>query len=99
MATSDYEFISNFNSKIKTVIGDIIPEARKFSFSTVPYQVKIGGRQLMLNEYLDGLNLLIVVYQTPDGQLFLAAGPAMAYLEGKNNEKIIADWQKEYLNQ
>jgi len=92
LAVNDYDFINDFDNLIKSVIGDIKEENRQNIYTT----------DIILNEkntfqqYLDGLNYLVIIYPDSDGKLILAAGPAYRYAEGKNKKRILLDWQKDF---
>ncbi|MFA5022111.1 MAG: DUF3160 domain-containing protein [Patescibacteria group bacterium] len=91
LTSDNYDFINNFYKQIETVIGDIkasgVQNKSSFSYATADNYI--------INEYLDGLNYLIVIYPDKDGKLYFAVGPVFSYLESKNKDKPLATWQQE----
>ncbi|MFA6254458.1 MAG: DUF3160 domain-containing protein [Patescibacteria group bacterium] len=92
LTAEDYSFINNFDKHIRGVMGDVQKAGiqNKYSFS---YQIDAANS---LDEYLDGINYIIVIYPDQEGKMFFAIGPVFNYSEGKNKKRVIQPWQEDF---
>ena len=88
----DYDLINNFSRHIKTVTGDIKNDGLKNNYT---FSYKFADNKV-LNQYIDGLNYLIVIYPSFDDKMFFAIGPVLNYQEGKSQSKNIPEWQQDF---
>ena len=90
LTPNDFVFINDFNSEIRSVTGDIKPELINNKFRW-PYRL---APNLGLDQSIDGLKYLVVIYTNPEGKLILAVGPILNYSQGHNGNFSKAEWQK-----
>ncbi|MBI3290752.1 DUF3160 domain-containing protein [Candidatus Falkowbacteria bacterium] len=88
----DYSFINNFNRHIRSFNGDIVAAPAGISHK-LTYD---GGLGAKTDEYLNGLDYIIVAYPNNAGEIFLAIGPVFNYREENKAKRTISDWQKEF---
>ncbi|OGY50784.1 MAG: hypothetical protein A3J65_02750 [Candidatus Buchananbacteria bacterium RIFCSPHIGHO2_02_FULL_45_11b] len=92
LSAGQYDFINNFSRQIHLILSDV----KKENLSPrLAYAFALPEKN-SLNEYLDGLNYLIVIYPNPAKKLFFAIGPVYNYSEGKNGQRYPWEWQKEF---
>ncbi len=92
LTAENYSFINNFDKHIRGIMGDVQKAGiqNNYSFS-YPIDEKNS-----LDEYLEGINYIIVIYPDQTGKMFFALGPIFDYSEGKNKKRVILDWQKDF---
>ncbi|RJR31647.1 DUF3160 domain-containing protein [Candidatus Parcubacteria bacterium] len=88
-------FINEFYKQLNLLSGNLTPGSLSLKFSAISFTSPEGKK---LQEEISGANLILAIYQTPNGEKVLIAGPVFNYYEIIGT-KSYAPWQKEFIIQ
>jgi hypothetical protein len=78
---SDYSFIRSFGEELERVVTGVNTQGKE---TTIIADVHTDtNTEQVLEEGIGYVNLIIVAYKTPDGQIITGAGPVFSYYEFK----------------
>jgi hypothetical protein len=81
LTPGDYQFIDSFGEHLDEVITGVNAQGKQ---TTIVADVHTDTNSAqVLEEAVGYVNLLVVAYKTPDGQILLGAGPVFSYYEFK----------------
>jgi hypothetical protein len=82
LTEEDYEFIRNFGENLKPVVASVDVKGRLTTVVADVHADITTGK--VLEEGVGEVNLILVAYKQPDGQIVVGAGPVMSYYEFKH---------------
>ncbi|MBU1164915.1 DUF3160 domain-containing protein [Patescibacteria group bacterium] len=89
----EIEFINKFYKQLEQLIGNLDFSTRNVNFDQRIFTQNQGN---YLNEVIENLNLLIVIYKTPNDELILAAGPVFNHYEYQRTKEL-SSWQRAFI--
>lgn len=99
LSEEDYEFIRNFGQQLDSIVTGV--EARgKETTLVADVHTDVNSGQV-LEEGLGYVDLALVAYKVPEGNVILGAGPTLSYYEFKQpmNDRLTDEQWKELLEQ
>ena len=97
LTPGDYQFIDSFGEHLDEVITGVNAQGKQ---TTIVADVHTDTNSAqVLEEAVGYVNLLVVAYKTPDGQILLGAGPVFSYYEFKQpmSDRLTDEQWKELL--
>jgi len=89
-----YSFINNFDKRIRSVTGDV----KKENFKN-PYDLIFENYpQAKAKQTINNFNYLIVAYLNQEEKLVFAIGPVFEYSERNMYNKLISNWQENFIS-
>jgi len=82
LSEEDYEFIRNFGENLDAVVAGVDTEGKQTTI-VADVHTDINTEQV-LEEGVGNVDLILVAYKQPDGQIVVGAGPVMSYYEFKH---------------
>jgi len=98
LTEEDYEFIRNFGENLDAVVAGVDTEGKQ---TTIVADVHTDtNTEKVLEEGVGKVDLILVVYKQPDGQIVVGAGPVMSYYEFKHpmSDRLTDEKWREMLN-
>ncbi len=81
LSEDDYSFIRNFGEELELAVTGV--ESRTMSTTIVADVHTDSNSENVVEEGVGYVDLILVAYKTPDGQVTLAAGPTLSHYEFK----------------
>jgi len=82
LTQEDYDFIKEFGDELNSTIGSVEEKGKK---TTIVADVHTDGNTMaVLEEGVGYVDIIVVAYMTPNGRIYLSAGPVMSYYEFKH---------------
>ena len=82
LTEEDYEFIRTFGEHLDAVVAGVDTEGKQ---TTIVADVHTDiNTKKVLEEGVGNVDLILVAYKQPDGQIVVGAGPALSYYEFKH---------------
>lgn len=82
LTEADYEFIRSFGEFLDLVVAGVDTEGKQ---TTIVADVHTHtNTKTVLEEGVDNVDLILVAYKQPDGQIVVGVGPVMSYYEFKH---------------
>lgn len=81
LSEGDYSFIRNFGEELELAVTGV--ESRTMSTTIVADVHTDSNSENVVEEGVSYVDLILVAYKTPDGQVTLAAGPTLPHYEFK----------------
>ena len=95
LTEEDYEFIRNFGENLDAVVAGVDTEGKQ---TTIVADVHTDiNTRMVLEEGVGNVDLILIAYKQPDGQIVVGAGPVMSYYEFKHpmSDRLTDDeWRK-----
>ncbi|KAF5437441.1 Protein of unknown function (DUF3160), partial [Candidatus Methanophagaceae archaeon] len=98
LTEEEYEFVRNFGKNLDAVVAGVDTEGKQ---TTIVADVHTDiNTKTVLEEGVGKVDLILVAYKQPDGQIVVGAGPVMSYYEFKHpmDDRLTDDKWRAMLN-
>jgi hypothetical protein len=82
LSEDDYQYIRGFAKKLEGAVVGVEEKGRKTTLIADVHTYSFEG--LVIEEAVGNVDLIVVACPSPDGSIFLAAGPVLSYYEFKH---------------
>jgi hypothetical protein len=96
----DYDFIRDFGIELDSIVAGVEAKGKETTL-VADVHTDTNPPMEVLEEGVGYVDLILVAYKVPDGQIILGAGPALSYYEFKQpvSERLTDEQWKELLEQ
>jgi len=98
LTEADYEFIRTFGENLDAIVAGVDTEGKQ---TTIVADVHTDtNTETVLEEGVGNVDLILVAYKQPDGQIVVGAGPVLSYYEFKQpmDDRLTDDKWRAMLN-
>jgi len=100
LSEADYEFIRNFGEQLDSIVAGVEAKGKETTL-VADVHTDTNPPMEVLEEGVGYVDLALVAYKVPDGQIILGVGPTLSYYEFKQaiDQRLTDEQWKEMLEQ